>query len=254
MEADVFEPCVTATGRRSRKKRDARLQSATVILKIAALLQCILLLARPSGGQAGATAGDSRVQARRDSSSEGRTAAHRRLLKGHSGESGNVAAPGSLGKPRYALDDVVVVIPGEVSRLALAHATSSWRQGVRAVFILEDLAAVDELNSKADPQHESYAFFPDDGTVPELGPLWHGNYQGDTRAGIAPFLAHRCGRRQRGRSANGGACCMQCMRLARMVYIRQMDACTGVICIQFMHASSARPMQRPLLPTPIEPL
>lgn len=38
--------------------------------------------------------------------------------------------------------------------------------------------------------HEHYSYFPDDGTV-ELGPVFHGFMPGDTRAAMAPFLAHQ---------------------------------------------------------------
>jgi hypothetical protein len=38
--------------------------------------------------------------------------------------------------------------------------------------------------------HEHYEYFPDDGTG-DLGPVYHGYMAGDTRAAMAPFLAHQ---------------------------------------------------------------
>lgn len=89
--------------------------------------------------------------------------------------------------------DILVVIPTQVARLPLAHASRAWRNGTRAVLIIEQQDLVDSLNAEFGADGELYGYLPDDGASAVLGALWHGSYPGDTRAALAPFLAHRYG-------------------------------------------------------------
>ncbi|PNH04610.1 hypothetical protein TSOC_009207 [Tetrabaena socialis] len=114
---------------------------------------------------------------------------------GGSTSTGSGSSSSSSGAPSWGLSDAdFVFATGSCrERMHLARSTRAWRgPGIRA-FILTDQNATGSLlrlNAEGAAHGESYAFFPDDGD-PLLGALRHGSKQGDTRAAVAPFAAHR---------------------------------------------------------------
>lgn len=94
--------------------------------------------------------------------------------------------------PQTPDDDFIFATGSCRERMHLAKSTRAWRRGLRA-FVLTDQdqeEALAHLNAEGDPHNESYAFFPDDRDQ-RLGGAAHGTKQGDTRAAVAPFAAHR---------------------------------------------------------------
>ncbi|GFR48863.1 hypothetical protein Agub_g10817 [Astrephomene gubernaculifera] len=101
--------------------------------------------------------------------------------------------PSHLEQSQQLSDSDFVFATGSCrERMRLAKSTRAWRRGIRG-FILTDqneTQALLRLNADGKPHNESFAFFPNDGD-PLLGMARHGTMQGDTRAALAPFAAHR---------------------------------------------------------------
>lgn len=91
----------------------------------------------------------------------------------------------------YLRDEDIVFATGSFQqRHVMAQATRAWRGDVRA-FIATNATQdeVEQLNRAGEAHRERYEHFPDD-TTGDLGPHMHGSLLGDTRAAMAPFLAH----------------------------------------------------------------
>ncbi|KXZ55598.1 hypothetical protein GPECTOR_2g1148 [Gonium pectorale] len=97
--------------------------------------------------------------------------------------------PHKLPGATYADSDFLFVTASTPERYLLAQASRSWRRGIRAFIATNNTADLEQLNVRNKPHGELYGFFPDEGT-PELGPRFHGSKLGDSRAAMAPFLAH----------------------------------------------------------------
>ncbi|PNH04608.1 hypothetical protein TSOC_009208 [Tetrabaena socialis] len=75
-------------------------------------------------------------------------------------------------------------------RYLLAQATRSWRRGgIRAFFAVNNTEDLPLLNENNKAHGERYEYFPDEGAG-DLGDRNHGYMKGDTRAAMAPFMAH----------------------------------------------------------------
>lgn len=61
---------------------------------------------------------------------------------------------------------------------------------VRAFIAYDNATAIQQLNTAHAHWQEVYEYFPSEGS-PELGGVWHGSKDGDTRMALAPWLAHR---------------------------------------------------------------
>ncbi|GLI68035.1 hypothetical protein VaNZ11_012358 [Volvox africanus] len=89
-------------------------------------------------------------------------------------------------------DDFVFTTGSCRERMPLTRSTRAWRNRIRAFILIDqDLEeSLTRLNLEGEVHNESYAFFPDD-RHDLLGGTAHGTKQGDTRAAVAPFAAHR---------------------------------------------------------------
>eukprot|EP00798_Chlamydomonas_sp_ICE-L_P023135 gene23135-30339_t len=88
--------------------------------------------------------------------------------------------------------DFVIVFSSVMGeRMLLAHATRSWRQGIRTLIAINgsDEDAKKLTDKYSEEHNEFYVAAPDDGEG-----YWgrrHSHYAGDPRAAYAPVLAHR---------------------------------------------------------------
>ncbi|KAG2453861.1 hypothetical protein HYH02_002068 [Chlamydomonas schloesseri] len=116
----------------------------------------------------------------------------RQLLKD---EEARRALPYDMTKPyklpaaSYEDEQFVFATGSYPDRYLLAQATRSWRRGIRAFIAINNTRDVDELNQHNQVHRERYEYFPDEGEG-DLGPRFHGFMRGDSRAAIAPFMAH----------------------------------------------------------------
>ncbi|GLC47874.1 hypothetical protein PLESTB_000035100 [Pleodorina starrii] len=101
----------------------------------------------------------------------------------------DIMKPYKLPAVSYKTSDFVFATGSFPARYILAQSTRSWRRGIRAFVAVNNTEDVPILNERNRVHNEHFAYFPDDGTF-ELGPIFHGFMAGDTRAAMAPFLAH----------------------------------------------------------------
>ncbi|KAG2501555.1 hypothetical protein HYH03_000062 [Edaphochlamys debaryana] len=97
--------------------------------------------------------------------------------------------PYKLPAASYSDGDFLFATGSFPDRYLLAQATRSWRKGIRAFVAINNTVDVGRLNEENKAHGEVFGFFPDEGTGP-LGPKYHGFMAGDSRAAMAPFLAH----------------------------------------------------------------
>jgi len=81
-------------------------------------------------------------------------------------------------------EDLVISIPSDEEHAPLIQASWLWRKGLRTVVAVNDTDLAEAFNQVADAWQEKWVHWPDD------EPL-RGNYRGDTRAALVPFLAHQ---------------------------------------------------------------
>ncbi|PNW72215.1 hypothetical protein CHLRE_16g677350v5 [Chlamydomonas reinhardtii] len=101
----------------------------------------------------------------------------------------NLTKPYKLPAASYEDEHFVFATGSYPDRYLLAQATRSWRRGVRAFIAINNTQDVDTLNERNQAHHERYEYFPDEGEG-DLGPRFHGFMRGDSRAAMAPFMAH----------------------------------------------------------------
>ncbi|GLI68037.1 hypothetical protein VaNZ11_012360 [Volvox africanus] len=102
----------------------------------------------------------------------------------------NPMEPYKLPAMQYVPSDFVFATGSFSARYILAQSTRSWRRGIRAFIAVNNTEDLPLLNEKNKVHQEHYEYFPDDGTG-DLGKIFHGYMAGDTRAAMAPFLAHQ---------------------------------------------------------------
>ncbi|GIL79838.1 hypothetical protein Vretimale_12458 [Volvox reticuliferus] len=102
----------------------------------------------------------------------------------------NPMEPYKLPAKVYVSSDFVFATGSFPARYILAQSTRSWRRDIRAFIAVNNTDDLPLLNEKNKVHQEHYEYFPDDGTG-DLGKTFHGYMAGDTRAAMAPFLAHQ---------------------------------------------------------------
>ncbi|KAK9811263.1 hypothetical protein WJX72_000828 [[Myrmecia] bisecta] len=84
--------------------------------------------------------------------------------------------------PAGKLTDLVSAIPMDESHVELVRAGRGHRQGIRTV-VLSDKASSNDRLAEGKQFNETWAAYPDDSPLRSL-------YPGDSRAALAPFVAH----------------------------------------------------------------
>ncbi|GFR48861.1 hypothetical protein Agub_g10815, partial [Astrephomene gubernaculifera] len=101
----------------------------------------------------------------------------------------------------YNDSDFVFATGSYPARYLLAQSTRAWRRVradgdgsgssfIRAFIAVNNTEDLPVLNERNAAYGERYGYFPDEGSG-ELGESFHGSMRGDSRAALAPFMAHK---------------------------------------------------------------
>ncbi|KAK9817252.1 hypothetical protein WJX72_011896 [[Myrmecia] bisecta] len=87
------------------------------------------------------------------------------------------------GKFRVTADDLMVAIPTDDQHIPLVEASRHWRKRIRTLIATNNTELAEQRNEAGRGINEAWQFYPDDKPLRALHP-------GDTRAAVAPFMAH----------------------------------------------------------------